>query len=102
VKIAIEPLIEVKGVKLAWYVGLDAQATRIGDTLWNSEALDEVSESRLIGLYRLAICDPELVLDAAKGEPIYLILAMAADGTLRMKPQNLVTGLPIRYLEQVS
>ena len=102
VEIAIEPLIEVKGVKLAWYVGLDAQATRIGDTLWNSEALDEVSESRLIGLYRLAICDPELVLDAAKGEPIYLILAMAADGTLRMKPQNLVTGLPIRYLEQVS
>jgi len=42
------------------------------------------------------------VLDKAKGEPIYLLLAMAPDGTLRMKPQNLRDGLPIRHLEAVS
>jgi hypothetical protein len=29
-------------------------------------------------------------------------MAMAPDGMLRMKPQNLVTGLPIRHLEEVS
>ena len=42
------------------------------------------------------------VLDKAKGEPIYLILAMTPDWMLRMKPQNLVTGLPIARLEAVS
>jgi hypothetical protein len=42
------------------------------------------------------------VLDKARGEPIYLILAMTAERTLRMKPQNLVTGLPIAHREAVS
>ena len=42
------------------------------------------------------------MLDKAKGEPIYLIMAMTPDGVLRVKPQNLVTGLPIRQLEDVS
>ena len=36
------------------------------------------------------------------GEPVYLILAMTPDRMLRMKPQNLLTGLPIRRLETVS
>ena len=39
---------------------------------------------------------------AAKGEPIYLILAMTPDKRLRMKPQNLVVGLPLAHLEAVS
>jgi len=89
-------------VDLVWYVGLDAQATRIGDALWNGEELDDATRSRVIGLYRLTIPDASDVLDKAKGEPIYLLLAMTSDGVLRMKPQNLVTGLPIAHLEAVS
>jgi hypothetical protein len=55
-----------------------------------------------VGLYRLTFRAPEVVLEKAKGEPIYLILAMTPDRRLRMKPQNLVVGLPIAYLEAVS
>ena len=36
------------------------------------------------------------------GEAVYLILAMTPDKMLRMKPQNLLTGLPIRSLETVT
>jgi hypothetical protein len=54
------------------------------------------------GLYRLTFRDAEIVLDKAKGEPIYLILAMTPDLKLRMKPQNLVVGLPLAHLEAVS
>jgi hypothetical protein len=36
------------------------------------------------------------------GEGIYLILATTPDGMLRLKPQNLVVGLPIRSPERVS
>ena len=43
-----------------------------------------------------------MVLDKLKGEPVYLILAMGADKVLRFKPQNLVTGLPIKHLEAVT
>jgi hypothetical protein len=31
-----------------------------------------------------------------------LILAMTGDKTIRMKPQNLLTGLPVQHLEAVS
>jgi hypothetical protein len=102
VEVAVESLTAATNVNLSWYVGLDAQATRIGDALWNGEDLDEATRARIVGLYRLTVCDAETVLDTARGEPIYLILAMAQDGTLRMKPQNLVTGLPLRHLETVS
>ena len=49
----------------------------------------------------VAVRDTEIVLDKARGEPIYLILAMTPDRMLRMKPQNLVTGLPIAHFEAV-
>ena len=37
-----------------------------------------------------------------RGEPVYLIAAMDSDKVLRLKPQNLVTGLPVRLMEGVS
>ena len=102
VEVEIEPLTEAAKVNFTWYVGLDAEATRIGDALWRGAELDEAARERIVGLYRVTLPDPEVVLEKAKGDPIYLILAMTADRTLRMKPQNLVVGLPIAHLEAVS
>ena len=102
VEVEIEPLTEAAKVNFTWYVGLDAEATRIGDALWRGAEVDEAVRERIVGLYRVTLPDPEVVLEKAKGEPIYLILAMTADRTLRMKPQNLVVGLPIAHLEAVS
>lgn len=102
VEVEIEPLTEATGVDLTWYVGLDAEATSIGDALWNGEELGRAARERVIALYRLTIRDVEMVLEKARGEPIYLILAMTPERTLRMKPQNLVTGLPVAHREVVS
>ena len=102
VEVEVETLIEATDVSFTWYVGLDAEGTRIGDALWNGEDLDEATRARIVGLYRLTFRDPGVVLDKATGEPIYLILAMTPERTLRMKPQNLATGLPIARLEAVS
>ena len=102
VEVDIEPLTEATGVDLTWYVGLDAEASRIGDALWNGEEVDAAARERIVGLYRLGFRNAEVVLEKARGEPIYLILAMSPDRMLRMKPQNLVAGLPIAHLEMVS
>jgi hypothetical protein len=99
--VEVEPVIELREVKLAWYVGLDATATSIGDTLWNGEELGEAARAQVVGLFRLEFRDPAVVLDKVKGEPVYMILAMDRDKVLRLKPQNLVTGLPIRHQEAV-
>ncbi len=98
VEVDIEPLTELREARLNWYVGLDAEATGIGDLLWHGEALDEATGARVIGLFRLDFRDLQRVPDGLAGEPIYLILAMSADRQLRMKPQNLVAGLPVRDL----
>jgi len=102
VEVAIEPLTALRDAPFTWYVGLDADATRIGDRLWHGEELEEAALSGVIGLFALSFRDPTIVLDKVKGEPIYLILAMTGDKTIRMKPQNLVTGLPIKHLEAVG
>jgi len=98
----VEPVIEARDVNLAWYVGLDAEATAIGDALWNRQELDQAVRERIVALYRLTLRDDGRILDNAKGEPIYLIMAMTPERTLRMKPQNLISGLPIVHLEAVS
>jgi hypothetical protein len=102
VEVTIEPLTALREANLAWYVGLNADATKIGDALWNGEEVDEAAMARVAGLFRLSFRDPSVMLDKVKGEPVYLILAMTPDNMIRMKPQNLVTGLPIRHLEAVS
>jgi hypothetical protein len=102
IEVEAEALTEAAGVDLAWYVGLDAEATAIGDTLWHGEELDQAARERIIGLYRLTVRNPEMMLETARGEPIYLLLAMTPERMLRMKPQNLVTGLPLARCEPVS
>jgi hypothetical protein len=102
VEVEVEPLTEMRETKLSWYVGLDADGTRIGDALWNGEPLDEAAQARLVGLFRLTFRDADIAIDKVKGEPVYLIMAMDADKVLRLKPQNLVTGLPIKHLEAAT
>jgi hypothetical protein len=102
VEVTIEPLTALRDAPLTWYVGLDADATRIGDKLWNGDDIDETAMSAVVGLFALTFRDPSIMLDKVRGEPVYLILSMTGDKTIRMKPQNLITGLPIRHLEAVG
>jgi hypothetical protein len=102
VQVEIEPLTELRDVNLRWYVGLDADATQIGDRLWNGEEIGEDMMRRVVGLFRLTFRDPAQMLERVRGEPVYLILAMSPDKILRMKPQNLLMGLPVRQLEGVG
>jgi hypothetical protein len=101
IEVAIEPLTELRDARFTWYVGLDTEGSKIGDRLWNGDELDEASAARVIGLFSLTFRDPDVALEKVKGDAIYLILAMTPEKLLRFKPQNLVTGLPVRHLEAV-
>ncbi|WP_166306651.1 DUF6352 family protein [Bradyrhizobium sp. 2S1] len=102
IDVTIEPLTELRNAELTWYVGLDSEATRIGDRLWQGESLDDRTAGRVLALFRLSFADPGLVVDTAGRTPAYLILAMTSDQVVRMKPQNLLTGLPVKHLEAVT
>ena len=100
--VAIEPLTELREVNWRWYVGLDSDGTKIGDRLWNGEEVDEQTMRRVVGLFRLTFADPASVIERVRGEPVYLILAMTPELNIRMKPQNLLVGLPLQQLESAA
>lgn len=102
IEVAVEPLTEMRDVDLRWYVGLDAEGTRIGNAVWTGEELGEARTSQIVGLFRLTFRDPHIVLEKVGNEPVYLILAMSQDKLIRMKPQNLIAGLPILQRDAVS
>jgi hypothetical protein len=96
VNVEIVPVAELREVTLKWYLGLDAEATRMGDALWAGEILDEVAQARLVGLFRLSFANAADMDENLAGAPTYLMMATTKDQSLRLKPQNLVSGLPIR------
>ena len=95
VDVEIDPVTELRDARLTWYVGLDANATRIGDALWNGDELDQAARRLVVGLFRMTFADEAEIVEQARGAPTYLIAAMSVDQTLRLKPQNLITGLPV-------
>ncbi len=57
---------------------------------------------RIVALMRLTIEDTRLVDERVGNKPVYLILAMGADKMVRLKPQNLVAGLPLAATADVA
>jgi len=102
IDVVVEPLTELRNARFTWYVGLDAEGTRIGDTLWRGEPLDAAANAQVVGLFRLAFRDGAIAADTLADEPVYLILAMTPEKSLRLKPQNLLTGLPVRQREPAA
>jgi hypothetical protein len=96
VAVTVEPLERVEDWDWRWFVGLDAEATRIANALWNGEAVDDGLPSHLLATFRLTFPTDADVEPRAAGHPVYLILAMDPNRVVRAKPQNLILGLPLR------
>ncbi len=93
VRIRATPVIEDRN--WTWHVGLDAEATRIANALWHGKKVPQAELARILWLGVLEFEDSSRVQARAKGKPVYLALAMDQAQVLRMKPQNLLTGLPL-------
>src|ERR1700716_851958 len=95
VTISVESVASIDDSDWRWFVGLDSEGTRMGNSLWNGAALDDNSAERIVALMRLTIEDARLAHERVGTRPVYLILAMGEDKVVRLKPQNLIAGLPL-------
>jgi hypothetical protein len=95
VTISVESVASIDDSDWRWFVGLDSEGTRIGNSLWDGAALDDNSAERIVALMRLTIEDARLADERVGTRPVYLILAMGEDKVVRLKPQNLIAGLPL-------
>ena len=102
IEVVVEPVAEMQNLPWNWYVGLSSEATHIGDAIWRGELVTDAMRAQLIGLLRLSFRDPADMIEKVRDEPVHLLLAMTIEEVLRMKPQNLLTGLPVRDMEAVS
>jgi hypothetical protein len=96
IDVTVDAVSELRDTTLTWYVGMDSTATCIGDLLWKGQDLDQALRELIVGIYRLVFTDETGLIERARGAPTYLITAADLDMTLRLKPQNLITGLPLR------
>jgi uncharacterized protein DUF6352 len=101
IEVAVEPVREMRDVAMSWYVGLDAEGTRIGDALWRGEVIDEATSSRVVALFRLTFVESGVAAARNGDDAIHLFLAMTDDKVVRMKPQNILAGLPARRVAAV-
>lgn len=86
---------EIDDAQWMWHVGLDAEASRILNDLYNRQPVDEARLARLLCLFRLDFDNPADMRPALSGRPVWLAMAMDEQNRLRLKPQNLVMNLPL-------
>jgi hypothetical protein len=91
----VEPRPSIEDADWRWHIGLDREATRILNALYEGKTPPLQDMSSIVGLFRLRIRDERLVLEKVKGKPVYLGLAMDARKRIKMKPQNLLANLPV-------
>ena len=95
VRTAVKPVREIPDDEWVWHVGLDAEATAMLNELYNGGEVEEARMKRVIGLFRVEFRDPIVLRPEMEGAPVFLGMAMAPDGSLLMKPQNLLMNLPL-------
>lgn len=89
--VTVTPVAKAQDIDLRWFVGLDQTGAAIGNALWAGEP----PPAAIVGLFRLDFADPDVMLERVRGAPTWLILGMGEDKIIRLKAQNLVTGLPL-------
>lgn len=100
VTIRAVPIIEDRD--WTWHVGLDTEATAIANDLWRGKTVKQERLARILWLGVLEFSDDARVLPRVAGKPVYLALAMDPAQRLRVKPQNLAVGLPLKAKEQAA
>ena len=79
----------------AWHIGLDAESSAILNELWSGGEVEAGRMRRLLALLALQFEDPGAMRSDIAGRTVYLGLACDENQVVRMKPQNLLTNLPL-------
>ncbi|MBS7804120.1 hypothetical protein KIH24_05970 [Rhizobiales bacterium TNE-4] len=94
-RVNVTPIAEIKDEDWRWFVGLDQEGTALGNILWKGVTPSLDQASRALAFFTLRFKDETRVNPNVKGHPVYLLMGMSKDRVLRIKPQNLLMGLPL-------
>jgi len=93
--VRVKPIRKIDEPHWAWHIGLDTESTAILNELWSGGQVDHGRMQRILALFALTFDDPAAMRTDIAGRTIYLALSATEEGVVRMKPQNLLTNLPL-------
>jgi len=94
-KVVVKPIRKIDEPRWAWHIGLDAESTAILNELWAGSEVDRGRMQRILALFELRFEDAAAMRRDIAGRSVYLALSANEEGAVRMKPQNLLTNLPL-------
>lgn len=95
VDVIILPVQKIDDPAWRWHLGLDTEASALLNDLYEERPVEPGRMQRLVSLFRLEFANPLDMRADVAGKPVYLGLAMNAEGVLKLKPQNLLLNLPL-------
>ena len=95
VAVQITPLQKIDDAQWRWHLGLDAEASKLLDDLYEERVVEPERLARLVSLFHLEFEDPRDMRADVAGKPVYLGMMATAEQTMRLKPQNLLLNLPL-------
>ena len=93
--VRVKPIRKIEEARWAWHIGLDAESTAILNELWAGGEVEQGRMQRILALFSLQFEDPAEMRSDIAGRTVYLALSATEEGAVRMKPQNLLTNLPV-------
>lgn len=93
--VKVTPVREIPDEEWVWHVGLDVEASAMLNDIYAGSEVDEERMRRVVGLFRMDFADAGALQAEMRGAPVFLGMAMTAEGNLRLKPQNLLMNLPL-------
>ena len=94
VQVKVKPIRKIDEPRWAWHVGLDTESSAILNELWAGGEVEQGRMRNILALFALSFDDPAAMRRDIAGRTVYLALS-AQEGVVRMKPQNLLTNLPL-------
>lgn len=94
-RVSVKPLRRIEEARWAWHIGLDAESTSILNDLWSGAQVEQGRMRNILALFSLQFDEPAAMRADIAGRTVYLALSANADQEVRMKPQNLLTNLPL-------
>ena len=94
-RVAVTPIRKIDEPRWAWHIGLDAESTAILNELWAGSEIEQGRMRNILAIFALQFEQPAAMRADIAGRTVYLALA-CEEGVVRMKPQNLLTNLPLR------
>jgi len=94
-RVSVKPLRRIEESRWAWHIGLDAESTSILNDLWSGAQVEQGRMRNILALFSLQFEEPAAMRADIAGRTVYLALSANADQVVRMKPQNLLTNLPL-------